>query len=106
MGASMDLFFDVFANLKDDFVLSRITKISLDKGTHILIFSDDDLIVRVHDEGASPEYAYLVAAKRLVEWALRNEYNEYHASSSAKGISWTEKLMEQFDEVDNAKKGW
>lgn len=99
----MDLFFDVFANLKDDFVLSRITKISLDKGTHILIFSDDDLIVRVHDEGASPEYAFLVAAKRLVEWALRNEY---HASSSAKGISWTEKLMEHFDEVDNAKERW
>lgn len=102
MGASMDLFFDVFANLKDNFVLSRITKLSLDKGTHILIFSDDDLIVRVHDEGASPEYAYLVAAKRLVEWALRNEY---HVTSSV-SISWTEKLMEHFNEVDNAKERW
>lgn len=102
MGVSMDLFFDVFANLKDDFVLSRITKLSLDKGTHILIFSDDNLIVRVHDEGASPEYAYLVAAKRLVEWALRNEYNV----TSSTSISWTEKLMEHFDEVDNAKERW
>ena len=74
----------------------------MDKGTHILIFSGDDLIIHVHDESQDPEYAYLVAAKRLVEWVMRNEY---HASSSAKGISWTEKLMEQFDEVDNAKKG-
>ena len=99
----MDIFFDVFAFLKEDYILSRISKLSSEKGTHILIYSDDSLIVRVHDEQASPEYAYLVAAKRLVEWALQNEIPADEKKTSR---SWSELLKERLFEVDNAEEGW
>ena len=103
VGASMDLFFEIFLYLKNDYYLSRITKISLDGGTEIKIYSGNDCIVRVHHEDIEPELAYLMAGKHLIEWAQRNEN---HASSSTK-FSWLEKLKEKLgDEVDNAAEGW
>ena len=99
----MDLFFDIFLYLKNDFYLSRVTKISLDQGVEIRIYSGKDCVVRVHHEDIEPEMAYLMAAKHLVEWAKRNEN---HASSPAE-LSWLDKLKEKLgDEVDNAAEGW
>ena len=105
----MDLFFDVWLNLKNDFYLWRIVRMSLKDGIEIKIYSADDLIVIVKGELDQVEWCYLIAARNLVKWCQRN-YD--HASSSTRkgdSKSWTEKLKEQLgvvDEVDNAKEGW
>lgn len=105
----MDLFFDVWENLKNEFYLWRVVKISLAKGISIKIYSGDDLAVIVQQEDLDTEYAYLVAAQHLVDWAIRNE--DHASSSTRKGDSdkWMKKLKEQLgvvDEIDNAAEGW
>lgn len=103
----MDLFFEVWLYLKNDFHLWRIFKISMDEGVEFRIFSGDDLAVIVKAELDQLEWAYLTAASHLIDWAERN----YHASSSTRrgDSSWTEKLIEQLgglDEIYNAKERW
>lgn len=104
MGASMDLFFEIWLNLKNDYYLTRWVKIALDHGTEIRIYSDDELIIREHFEEVEPEYCYLIAALHLAQWAQRNDC---HASRTTKEKSWLDKLKEKLgDEVDNAAEGW
>lgn len=103
MGASMDIFFEIFAKFKYDFWLWRIVRIS-EEEIEIKIYSDEDLIVNVKAEAIQREWAYLMAAKFLCEWLERNLG---HAKSSTRrgDSNWTEKLKEQLgiaDEVDNA----
>lgn len=99
----MDLFFEIFENLKYDYYLWRLVRISLDKGISIRIFSDKDLIVYYQAENLDVEYAYLMAALYLVRWARRNEI---HAKSSTtrKGASegWLQKLTNMLDFADTA----
>ena len=99
----MDLFFDVFSLFKNDYWLWRIVRYS-DQEITIKIFSDEDLIVIVKTDADQREYAYLLAAKNLVEWLQRNF--DHAKSSTRRGDSkWTEKLKEQLgivDEIDNA----
>ena len=106
---SIDLVFEVWLNLKNDFYLWRVVKISLAKGISIRIYSGDDLAVLVQQDDLDVEYAYLLAAKQLINWAVRNE--DHASSSTKKGDSekWVEKLKEQLgavDEINHAAKGW
>lgn len=108
VGESMDLFLEIFGEFKDDFWLWRIVRIALDKGVEIKIYSDEDLIVIQKAELDQVEWAYLMAAKSLVEWLERNY--DHASSSTRKGDShrWMEKLKEQLglmDEVDSATEG-
>lgn len=103
VGASMDLFFEIFAKFKYDFWLWRIVRIS-EEGIEIKVYSDEDLIVVVKGEAVQREWAYLMAAKSLCEWLERNY--DHAKSSTRRGVSsWTDKLKEQLgveDEVNNA----
>ena len=103
----MDLFFDVWLMLKNEFWLSRIFKISSEKGIDFRIYSGDDLIVVVKEETLDVEYAYLIAASHLIKWVQRNE--GHAKSSTRKESQWVEKLKEQLgtaDEVDCSGEGW
>ena len=104
MGASMDLFFEIFDFFKYEFYLSRWVQIAIDKGTEIRIYSGKDLILKETDESTEAECCYLRCALHLIEWAKRNEN---HAScSTRKEKSWLDKLKEILpDEVDNAEEG-
>lgn len=103
----MDLFFEIWRELKFDFILSRVVISSLWDGILIKIYSKDNLIVVVQQENLDYEYAYLIAARDLIEWA---RINENHAESSTKEeeFSWSEKLREKLgllgeeDEVNHA----
>lgn len=101
----MDIFFEVWLNLKNDYYLTRWVKIALDHGIEIRIYSDDELIIREHFEEVSElDYCYLIAALHLVQWAQRTDF---HASRTTKNKSWLDKLKEKLgDEVDNAAEGW
>ena len=103
MGESMDLFFDVWLYLKNDYYLSRWVRISLPNKTEIRIYSGNDLIIKESHEDLDLEYCYLLAALHLAQWAQRNEC---HASRSTE-FSWLDKLKEKLgDEIDNAAEGW
>ena len=107
----MDLFFEVWRELKFDFLLWRIVKSSLWDGITIKIYSGNSLAVSVQQDDLDYEYAYLIAARDLIEWARRNED---HAKSSTIGENkWMEKLKAQLglqgedeNEIDNAAEGW
>lgn len=91
----MDLFFNVWLNLKLDFWLSRWVRIDLYEIV-IRIYSGDDLIVIVKMESDQVELAYLMAAKNLIDWAKRN-YN--HAKSATNNeVSWTDRLKQLLPE--------
>lgn len=103
----MDLFFEIWRELKFDYILSRVVRSSLWEGISIKIYSKENLIVAVQQETLDYEYAYLIAARDLIEWARRNE--NHAESSTLEGESrWLEKLKEKLglqgeeDEVDNA----
>lgn len=104
----MDLFFEVWKELKFDYLLWRVVKCSIYKGISIKIYSKDSLIVSVSEENLDYEYAYLIAARDLIQWARRSE--DHAKSSTNQGdFKWLEKLKEQLggqDEVDNAAEGW
>ena len=90
----MDLFFEVYRELKYDFVLTRWVKLSLKSGIEFRIYSDGKLIVFEKSEDIEErEYVYLLAARSLIRWAIRN-YD--HASSSTREENkWVTKLSEQ-----------
>lgn len=92
----MDLFFDVYSEIKYDFALSRWVRIS-EKGIDFRIYSEDKLIVIVKsEEPEEREYVYLLACRDLIKWALRN-YD--HASRSTKEENkWITKLNEILSE--------
>jgi len=104
----MDLFFEIWKELKFDFILWRTVKSSLWEGITIKIYSAESLIVSVQQENLDYEYAYLIAARDLIAWARRNED---HAKSSTQGDEnkWMEKLKAQLglsgeeDEIDYAE---
>ena len=108
VGESMDLFLEIFREFKDDFWLWRIVRIALEKGIEIKVYSDEDLIVIQKAELDQVEWAYLMAAKSLVEWLERNY--DHASSSTRKGDShkWMKKLKKQLglmDEVNSAAEG-
>lgn len=98
----MGLFFEVYLFLKNDFWLWRIVKMSIAKGIEIKIFSDNDLIVIEKGELNQVEITYLLAARHLIEWALRNE--NHAKSSTRKGAKkdWINELKEKLDVADIA----
>ena len=105
----MDLFFEVWNELKFDFWLWRVVKSSLWDGITIKIYSGSSLAVSVQQDDLDYECAYLIAARDLIEWARRNED---HATSSTRESEdrWMEKLKAQLglqgeneDEVDYAE---
>lgn len=106
----MDLFFEIWRELKYSFFLWRTVKSSLWEGIAIKIYSRNQLIVIVQQESLDYEYAYLIAARDLIEWAKRNQ--DHAKSSTIEEWKWTEKVREQLglqgeeDEVDNAAEGW
>ena len=94
----MDLFFDVWLELKNTYWLTRTVSITMDQGVVIKIYSGDDLIVIIKEESQRVEMAYLLAAKALVNWAKRNEY---HAKSATKAEgSWLDKLKKLLPEEE------
>ena len=107
----MDLFFEVWRELKYDFLLSRVVKSSLWEGITIKIYSADGLAVSVQQDDLDYEYAYLIAARDLIAWARRNED---HAKSSTieDENKWMEKLKAQLGlqgeeyEINNAAERW
>ena len=103
----MDLFFEIWLYLKNEYFLSRIVRITMKDGIEIKIYSGNDLIVIVKGELDQIEWAYLTAGIHLIDWTKRYD----HASSSTReGVSWLKKLKEQLGEddeqVDNAEKRW
>lgn len=97
----MDLFFDVWSELKWDYELTRWVKLTI-AGIEFRIYSEGKLIVLLKSDNLEDrDYVYLLAARDLVNWTIRN-YD--HASRSArKELTWTEKLNELLsaDIVDN-----
>ena len=97
----MDMFFEVYDKFKYDFWLRHVVKYA--EGEIIIkVYSDKDLIVIQKGDSDQVEWAYIMAAKSLVDWLERN----YHAKSSTRrgeDGKWTKKLSEllNVDAADN-----
>lgn len=106
----MDLFFEIWRELKYDYLLTRVVKSSLWNGITIKIYSGESLAVSVQQDDLDYEYAYLIAARDLIEWARRNE--DHAESSTEEGLKWSEKLKAQLGlqgeeyEINNAAERW
>lgn len=97
----MDLFFEVWNELKWDYELTRWVKLTL-AGIEFRIYSEGKLIVlQKGDNLEGRDYVYLLAARDLVNWTLRNY--DHASSSTRKEFTWTEKLNEllSVDIADN-----